>query len=238
MNKRKAFTLTEILIAVGVIGVVSALTVPNLVNGQQRKAQAVALSKAYATINHMTTQITTDSNSVSLKESKLFKGVLCYPSAEPEGNGCEDSYGNKSKLLNLVPQYLKVTKTCSGAECDSILYDFPNTIENGKLKIQGAKKKLSVDTNLFSQGLVGFYTADGMIYYMAPVGGALYAAVDVNGEQGPNIEGRDFYRFYICNNGTIISYGTASDYSCTLKPEDASNYPFNHLLLNGWNMDY
>ena len=67
MNKRKAFTLTEILIAVGVIGVVSALTVPNLVNNQQRKAQAVALSKAYATINHLTMQITTDSNAVSLR---------------------------------------------------------------------------------------------------------------------------------------------------------------------------
>lgn len=236
MNKRKAFTLTEILIAVGVIGVVSALTVPNLVNSQQRKAQAVALSKAYASINHMTTQITTDSNAVSLGESKLFKGVLCS-AADPD-NGCEDSYGNKSKLLNLVPQYLKVTKTCSGEDCNNILYDYPNEIENGKLKIQGSKKKLSSDTCLFGQPLIGFYTADGMIYYLAPVNSALYFAVDVNGEQGPNIDGRDLYRFYMCKNGKMAYFsGDPGDSSCTITDTNLK-YPFNHLLTNGWNMDY
>lgn len=236
MNKRKAFTLTEILIAVGVIGVVSALTVPNLVNSQQRKAQAVALSKAYASINHMTTQITTDSNAVSLGESKLFKGVLCS-AADPD-NGCEDSYGNKSKLLALIPQYIKVTKTCSGTDCENVLYDYPNKIENGVLKIQGAKKKLSGDTFLFGQPLIGFYTADGMIYYVAPINNALYIAVDVNGEQGPNIEGRDLYRFYICKNGNILSTGAEPGDTCGQKPEKYPSLPFNYLLLNGWNMDY
>ena len=45
MNKKSAFTLTEVLITMGVIGIISALTVPTLVNNYQRKAMTVQLRK-------------------------------------------------------------------------------------------------------------------------------------------------------------------------------------------------
>ena len=43
MNKKSAFTLTEVMITVGIIGVISALTVPTLMSNYQRKALAVQI---------------------------------------------------------------------------------------------------------------------------------------------------------------------------------------------------
>lgn len=45
MNKKFAFTLTEVMITVGIIGVISALTVPTLMSNYQRKALAVQIRK-------------------------------------------------------------------------------------------------------------------------------------------------------------------------------------------------
>lgn len=45
MNKKFAFTLTEVLVTLSIIGVVSALTVPTLMNQYQRKVQAVQIRK-------------------------------------------------------------------------------------------------------------------------------------------------------------------------------------------------
>lgn len=45
MNKKSAFTLTEVMITVGIIGVISALTVPTLMSNYQRKALAVQIRK-------------------------------------------------------------------------------------------------------------------------------------------------------------------------------------------------
>lgn len=45
MNKKFAFTLSEVLITMGIIGVISALTVPTLVNNYQRKALALPIKK-------------------------------------------------------------------------------------------------------------------------------------------------------------------------------------------------
>ena len=41
MNKKSAFTLTEVLVTLSIIGVVSALTVPTLMNQYQKKTQSV-----------------------------------------------------------------------------------------------------------------------------------------------------------------------------------------------------
>ena len=52
-NYRKtAFTLAEVLITLGIIGVVAALTLPALVQRQQEKAAAVKLKKAYSVISN------------------------------------------------------------------------------------------------------------------------------------------------------------------------------------------
>lgn len=46
-----AFTLAEVLITLGIIGVVAALTIPSLVANYQKKRVAITLKKSYAELN-------------------------------------------------------------------------------------------------------------------------------------------------------------------------------------------
>ena len=51
MKKHLAFTLAETLIVMGVIGVVAALTLPNLNQSTGNKEKAVKLQKLYSNLN-------------------------------------------------------------------------------------------------------------------------------------------------------------------------------------------
>lgn len=48
---KKAFTLAEVLITLGLIGVVAAMTLPSLINNKQNKELEAALKKNYTVIN-------------------------------------------------------------------------------------------------------------------------------------------------------------------------------------------
>lgn len=47
----KAFTLAEVLVTLGIIGIISALTIPTLVNNYQKKVATTAAKKAYSTLS-------------------------------------------------------------------------------------------------------------------------------------------------------------------------------------------
>ena len=49
---KKGFTLAEVLITLGIIGVVAAMTIPTLVSKSQQRQHVVAWRKAYAEIYH------------------------------------------------------------------------------------------------------------------------------------------------------------------------------------------
>jgi len=60
-NSRKiAFTLAEVLITLGIIGVVAAMTMPTLINNYQKKAAVTAAKKAYSTLGQAYTQLIND----------------------------------------------------------------------------------------------------------------------------------------------------------------------------------
>ena len=53
MNKmyKQAFTLAEILITLGIIGLVAALTLPSVIANYQKKQTVVKLKKVYTTLS-------------------------------------------------------------------------------------------------------------------------------------------------------------------------------------------
>ena len=45
---KKGFTLSEVLITLGIIGIVAAMTIPTLITNYQKKTTATRVKKAYA----------------------------------------------------------------------------------------------------------------------------------------------------------------------------------------------
>lgn len=50
-TKNIAFTLAEVLITLGIIGIVAALTIPNIIAGYRKKVVETRLAKLYSSIN-------------------------------------------------------------------------------------------------------------------------------------------------------------------------------------------
>ena len=101
MNKKFAFSLSEVLVTMTIIGVISALTVPTLVNSYQRKAYSVQLRK---TVNDIV-------NAVDMLITEEGKSKF---SATTE-------YAN---LDTFVTNRLKTIKTCASTETSAC---FANT---------------------------------------------------------------------------------------------------------------
>lgn len=76
--KKYAFTLAEVLVTLGVIGVVAAITMPALINNYQRIVLKNQFKKAYSLL----------SNAVFQTQSNLGYGVGCSYWDESENSGC------------------------------------------------------------------------------------------------------------------------------------------------------
>lgn len=53
MKNPKAFTLAEVLITLGIIGIVAAMTLPTFIEDYQKKRTALAVKKSYAELNQV-----------------------------------------------------------------------------------------------------------------------------------------------------------------------------------------
>lgn len=72
---KNAFTLAEVLVTLGIIGVVSAMTVPALLQNHQRKSYVTQIHKVYNELQQAALQYMTDKNAVNLVEAGLTNDI-------------------------------------------------------------------------------------------------------------------------------------------------------------------
>ena len=85
------FTLAEVLVTLGIIGVVSAMTVPTLMQNYQRKSYVIQLHKFYNELSQSLIQYQTDRNALNLTEAGITSTATF------------DSF---------VENYMKIVSTC------------------------------------------------------------------------------------------------------------------------------
>lgn len=174
-NYTKAFTLAEVVITLGIMGIAAALTLPALVQKQQEKATVTALKKFYS----------------SISQAYLF--------AKNEYGAVEDWYsyseeltqGERSKIAaERLSKYMKNTRVCYDADgC------FPDVVYG---RIDG-KTAGHLQNKTYSR----LITADGMNVLIdvekRDKFGFLYTIiiVDINGYKKPNTIGRDTFSFVL-----------------------------------------
>ncbi len=91
MAKLKGFTLAEVLVTLGIIGVVASITMPTLVQNYQKKAFATQLHKVYAELSQALLKYQNDRNAVNFGEAGL---------------------NSQEKMIAFLNEYLKVVQKC------------------------------------------------------------------------------------------------------------------------------
>lgn len=189
--KIKAFTLAEVLITLGIIGIVAAMTLPTLINRTRQKELETAFKKQYTLLQQAVLNMKMEDN---------------LPIDE-EGYG----YSNSKFIKSLAKQY-KVVKDCGSIDRNTgcVLQN-----EDGTFTYYKTLNGKTLNKGYFDDG--GFITLDGVTFFIeqgsqSTITGFL-VCIDLNGyKKKPNLMGYDFFMFQITKEGKVLPMGAENTY--------------------------
>lgn len=206
---RGGFTMAEILIALAVIGVVAALTIPPLFSGKDKQEAAERVRNDYTSLAQ------------AVKQSEI------------NNERCENwdwgTPGNAASIKNSFDKYwapyLKVSKFCSSsAGCGYA----SNAIKN----LQGADTAY----NVAGTSQTSMFLNDGT--FVSVDGQNKLVFVDINGNKGSASLGKDIFVFALAAGRGLMPYGfgntAAINNDC--KSNGVGNYCAAKLMNDGWSI--
>lgn len=236
---KKAFTLAEVLITLGIIGLVAAMTIPAAIQRSQEQNAVVQLKKTYTTLSNAFNRAVADNGAPNgwglISTTKNYDPVIA------------------EKMMGYFTPYLNVIQDCGSAKAN--VGCFPDGTYQYRNASNVWTSWVNINTNSHDQ-LARVRLADGsglaMVY--PEMGGncnynygptpALQSRcgdiyVDIDGSKGPSRVGIDLFKFYLTNYG-IIPAGTV--------PETQAKFSSACITSGGWgctawvlyngNMDY
>lgn len=203
--RSNAFTLAEVLITLGIIGIVAAMTIPTLMNRTNEEEMKTAFKSIYSDLNAATQMIKMNNGGTMVN---AFTGHLANPAdVDPEG------------------QYVKYLKAVKGgihddSDCSWYMnYCWADTM----YWLDGRTRTYDIQHN--STGLVlanGAYIAFDLNLFMVASGidcthldsgqtvpNCGNIMIDVNGSKKPNTWGKDIFQVAITKDG-LKPYGQMS----------------------------
>jgi len=168
--------LAEVLITLGIIGVVAALTIPQLITNYKKHQTVVQLKKAYTTMANLFQAAENEHGPISTWPETIYTTATCSGSDE-----CAYTFAEKYLLKNLKHYEYKTRPD----------HVFPK----GRCCVPGINSVDHLDAG--NHSTKWFYLDDGTCftlnvsthYYWD------YIFYDINGDKGPNIVGKDIFTF-------------------------------------------
>lgn len=222
----RGFTLAEVLVTLGIIGIVAAMTIPTLVSNYQKKEYVTGLKKAYSTIGQGFKLMMADAGVTQFDQTDLFYNNT-HKNTEPRN----------SMINTTIKKYFKVLKSCKFRDFSCKISGYTNLGTTGTFN-------LADDGN-------GFYTADGMFIDLLRLNDSCppnynlsgrmksfcgIVTVDINGAKKPNKRGRDLFDFAISHDGNLFPFAGTDEtkYWCEVSPGDCpSGLENNDLYWRG-----
>lgn len=202
--KKKAFTLSEILLTIAVLGIVAAMTMPGLISNYKIKVYVVQLEKSLSQFEQAMQNIMVKHECTDMLCTSVFDGQV------------SDAEWNK-RFGNEITKAIKIINTAENGTAMS-----PH-ITSISLK---PKDAITEDVDWRSTKGYKFMTPDGAFYLVEPKqceavpypklstlkNICAEVTVDVNSQRLPNQYGRDIFKFVVGQNGHLYAmYG--SDYA-------------------------
>ena len=204
----KGFTLAEVLITLGIIGVVAALTMPALIGNYQKKVVVERLKKVYATMQQVQERASADYGDIS--------------EWSPDGTSRVWSPNPGTAIVRkFVLPYVDAVKVCEPNECE-YKYKNANGTETDLSKFIGFYLK---DGTLIK---INDYhgTSDTWGRFM----------IDINGDKGPNLAGRDvfFADFDLSNGGRCGKESLFCFFCCDGCGSNGKVGCYKKIVYDGW----
>lgn len=219
---KKGFTLTELLMALTIVGVLAILTIPVMMNNVHNRVFANQVKNMAATIEQ-------------LAQDELI--------AHRTRDLSDTDFSDPAKLLS--DKHFSIAKSCTK---DESLTKCWKTTATGKDKVTyknlnkvGTPVVYSAKTIILKNGVMLSSMPDGN-----PNSGLTVFEIDVNGNDKPNIAGRDLFAFYIDTKGHVVSLPALQDMTLEQEISRCKSggdvftvwYCYGALADNGWKMDY
>ena len=178
MKKKSGFTLSEVLLTIGIIGLLASMLIPVIMNKVQEAEYKTGYRKAYSDLNQAF-------NSVAMENDFVDNGTV---SGGP---------GIKSNFDKIKAKF-KIVKECDNSLAEGCWVD---------ACMNGADCWSSLQSENTQGKSWGFIDASGRAWINYKRSFALWPIVDINGTKLPNRMGRDRFAFKL-NDNTGGLYGT------------------------------
>ena len=221
-----AFTLAEVLITLGIIGLVAAMTLPSLISNYQHKVLESQFNKAYSELSQVILKIHTDN------------GLELIP----------NNFSNKYKLSDCLKEYYHIIKDCGNVNINTkgCIKLSPTEDDIWNMEIYKSYNGKSINFGYLDDGVLITNNGTTILFEQgaqAASMGRFLIGVDINGfTQKPNRFGHDVFVFEISPSGKLIPLGnpdakwwgtgvcdavsnsSINGYSCTYKAINEPDY--------------
>lgn len=209
---KAAFTLAEVLVTLGIIGVVAAMTLPAVINKTQNMQLEAAFKKAYSNLQNAFNLTIAD-------EVPIY--VLNPTESRPDG----DPDFNSQFAQEMYKKYKQLTKLSYSEK------------QNYEKIVKTYTKDVEVTWPRCSQFLNGteaFVAPDGSLLSIVQNCGRLWMTIDTNGLKGPNALGHDIFLFASTSDNKILqpaTYEVEYEYDEDGNIiEDENGNPISHII--------
>ena len=219
LKRKAAFTLAEVLITLGVIGIVASLTLPSLIQKQQDKATVSRLEKIYSVLSQ--------ASLYAREEHGDFE----------DWNIIDNYQASTRENFAYFEPYLKILRKCdnkSGCwaeQTQSLSGQKARWSDNYKIGVDYISITLNDGTNVvYDFAVPSLNSVYGLPSYVNK--SYIVFLVDVNGNRRPNKWGRDIFAFILGPNGIIpAGIGNNSANCDPNKKSDVAGYDCAYRVL-------
>lgn len=238
-NFLSAFTLAEVLITLGIIGVIAALTIPTLMKTYQNQVFTQQLKESYSIVSQVANRIKADNGNTLL-------GAFTSCGANP----CEQSVIDTD--FNLFLNYMQTSKVCYGS-ANSLGVCYPSNIKTllgttspSYFQANTINNNTPMDSAVLANGAIFAMTS----YHFGPwswtatcTGGdapnaCINFILDVNGLSQPNTMGRDIFALSIDPDGKVLPNQIGQPCNSTTDSSGNGWGCFGVIQQAGWQMNY
>lgn len=245
--KRKGFTVAEILITLGIIGVAAMLTIPTFVSDYRKKNYAITLSTAVSNLETALTTMIARENADDLLDTEAWQEL------KNGNNYTLNSNSNDDVIEGFVNRFSRTMPVLS-RDADAFSFKDLST-PNGFNQVNGRfvrlKSKTGVEYNILVDNVSKanarreIDTLNARSNYQNKAA-ELY--IDINGDNQPNLLGRDVFHYDIGVDGRLYPFGSREycfyndviyqDVENMCVQQRSGNFCAAYLMENGYNMDY